>query len=273
MSGATVGKVPDEALQKFSEEIFDKDVNNAYKFIRVNYQSRTRSNSLKDEAPLPLITVDTKALQIPTVAKVRVMYNNYVPDTLVNEQVTKEEISEEDSLLDTFIKTPIMVHTMKFLADNRLVKRDPRAFKEFLRKLWFGLYSRGNRKVGSSSFEHIFLAELKRGEISGMHNWIYFSNEEAKKTADYLGYMRKLELGGKGAILKLHYKWSNVMKPVGTMFVGTSPELEMALYTVCFMTRPDEKCSLKLGGKVVGIKTHTFRYKGYNYIGSAFPDI
>ena len=77
----------------------------------------------------------------------------------------------------------------------------------------------------------------------------------------------------KGAILKLHYKWANVMKPVGSMFVGTSPELEMALYTVCFLVHPDEKCWVRMAGKHFSIRTHTFRYRGKNMIGSAFPEI
>jgi len=50
--------------------------------------------------------------------------------------------------------------------------------------------------MGSSAFEHVFLGELKRGEVTGMHNWVFFGTEEAKKEADYLGYIRKLELGG-----------------------------------------------------------------------------
>lgn len=77
----------------------------------------------------------------------------------------------------------------------------------------------------------------------------------------------------KGSILKLHYKWENLVKPVGSMFVGTSPELEMALYTLCFLARPDKKCPVSLGGKQFFITTHTFRYRGKNMIGSAFPEI
>ncbi|GLG92470.1 Poly(U)-specific endoribonuclease homolog [Gryllus bimaculatus] len=154
-----------------------------------------------------------------------------------------------------------------------LVRRNTNALKSLLRELWFTMYSRGGGKMGSSAFEHVFLAELKRGEISGMHNWIFFSFEEARNTADYMGYIRKLELGNKGAIAKIHYKWSNVVKPVGSMFVGTSPELEMALYTICFLTRPDDRCQITLGNKVVTIRTHTFRYRGKNLIGSAFPEI
>lgn len=77
-----------------------------------------------------------------------------------------------------------------------MVSRDAKAQKDLLKQIWFTMYSRGGGKIGSSAFEHVFLGELKRGEIVGMHNWVFFGAEEAKKEANYLGYIRKLELGG-----------------------------------------------------------------------------
>lgn len=73
--------------------------------------------------------------------------------------------------------------------------------------------------------------------------------------------------------MKLHFNQQGVDKPVDTMFVGTSPELEIALYTLCFVTRADNDCRLKLGGKDVNIVSHTFRYRSKNLIGSAYPQI
>lgn len=63
------------------------------------------------------------------------------------------------------------------------------------------------------------------------------------------------------------------MKPVNGMFVGTSPELEIALYTLCFQLRPDEDCPLILGGEKVNIVTHTWKYRGNKLIGSAYPEV
>lgn len=77
----------------------------------------------------------------------------------------------------------------------------------------------------------------------------------------------------KGAIVKYHFTFSNLDKPVGSMFIGTSPELEIALYSTCFLMRPDKSCPVKLGGKEFTIKTYTYRYRGKNMIGSAFPEI
>lgn len=57
------------------------------------------------------------------------------------------------------------------------------------------------------------------------------------------------------------------------MFIGTSPEFEMALYSTCFILRADKVCPLKLAGKRFVIRTYTLAYNGKKLIGSAFPEI
>lgn len=54
------------------------------------------------------------------------------------------------------------------------------------------------------------------------------------------------------------------------MFVGTSPEYEMAMYTICFLARPNAECTFDLNGNSVTIQT----YKSYNGVmGTAYPKI
>lgn len=77
----------------------------------------------------------------------------------------------------------------------------------------------------------------------------------------------------KGSIVKMHVKFNGHDKPVVSMFVGTSPELEMALYTVCFYARPNGNCPVSLGGTKFNIITRKFRYRGKDLIGTAYPDI
>ncbi|CAG5103671.1 Similar to CG2145: Poly(U)-specific endoribonuclease homolog (Drosophila melanogaster) [Cotesia congregata] len=242
--------VTDDDLEKLSEALFLKDNNNAFNLLKVN----------------------PAALQIPTISKVLTIYDNYQLDTRINEHISPLQRTEESLLVDTFLSTNVMSAAMRFLADKGFLKQDYYEYKDTLRRLWFNLYSRGEGKIGSSGFEHVFLTELKLGtEISGLHNWIYFNAEEAKNKINYLGYIKKLDLGDKGAILKIHAKFNDIDKPVTTMFVGTSPELEMALYTVCFLTRPDSSCPVSLGGSKFNIVTHKFRYRGNDLIGSAYP--
>lgn len=45
--------VTDEDLQKLSESLFIKDVNNANRFITLNLQKKTTGSSATDEAPQP----------------------------------------------------------------------------------------------------------------------------------------------------------------------------------------------------------------------------
>ena len=43
------------------------------------------------------------------------------------------------------------------------------------------------------------------------------------------------------------------------MFVGFSPELELAIYTLAVLVKPDEALDINLGGKILQIKTHIDR--------------
>lgn len=93
-----------------------------------------------------------------------------------------------------------MSAAMRFLADKGFVRKDYYEYKDTLRKIWFDLFSRGQGKIGSSGFEHVFMAETKQTdsantEVLGLHNWIYFNAEESKNHADYLGYIKKVDIG------------------------------------------------------------------------------
>lgn len=73
--------------------------------------------------------------------------------------------------------------------------------------------------------------------------------------------------------MKVRFTHNGLNKPVNTLFIGTSPELELALYTLCFQLRPDRTCPVSLGGSNFGIVTYSWRYRGKNLIGSAYPEI
>lgn len=75
------------------------------------------------------------------------------------------------------------------------VRGDHISQKNFLRDTWFTIYSRGGGKMGSCGFEHVFLNEIKNNEISGLHNWIYFNEQEKAQNLDYKGYTKTLSLG------------------------------------------------------------------------------
>ncbi|KAL0103442.1 hypothetical protein PUN28_017600 [Cardiocondyla obscurior] len=270
--------VTDEDLEKLTEALYIKETNNnANQYVTVNLQKQTSSSNPTDQAPQPLLSINPAALQISTVEKVLSIFDNYHLDTLTNEHINPAQRQEESLLVDTFLSTNVMSTAMRFLADKGFVRQDYYEYKDLLRRLWFNLFSRGQGKIGSSGFEHVFMAETKQvdssTEVLGLHNWIYFNAEEAKRHVDYLGYIKKMDLGSKGSIVKLHTKFNGYDKPVTSMFIGTSPELEMALYTVCFHTRPDGNCPVSLGGTKFNIVTRKFRYRGKDLVGTAYPDI
>ncbi|CAB3240813.1 unnamed protein product [Arctia plantaginis] len=265
--------VTDAELQVLSEELLRKDTNNAARYITVNYQEKTTSQSTEDKAQQPLLTISPEVWNIPTIQKFVPLLDNYELDSLVNEHVTPQERIEENNFMDAVMSTTVMRHLMNFLKNKGLVSLDPKQQRDFVKQLWFTLYSRGKGKLGSSGFEHTFLSEIKNGGVQGLHNWIYFSKEEAANRVNYLGYMKYVELNDKGVLLKFHFNQQGLDKPVNGMFIGTSPELELALYTLCFITRVDNDCNLKLGNKDVNIVTYNYRYRSKNLVGTAFPQI
>lgn len=266
------GPITTAELHAFTEELLQKDTNNVASQLRIDRQGTTKSGFVDDNAQEPLLTIPSSALSGPTIAAFVKLLNNYDPNVAVKEVVSKTETQEETNFLNEIMKTQVMQHTENFLS-KRGKLRGP--LRDKLKEIWFTLYKRAgkNGNVGSSGFEHSFIGELKDGKVSGFHNWIQFGHEEKDGDLDYKGFMRYTNLGNKGQILKGRFNWLNTNKPVGSLFVGTSPELEMALYTVCFIIKPDQKCQVKLNNKKFNVQTFTWNYNGKKLIGSAYPDI
>ena len=42
-----------------------------------------------------------------------------------------------------------------------------------------------------SGFEHVFIGEIKNGEVSGFHDWVNFYQQEKTNAINYLGYIEK----------------------------------------------------------------------------------
>ena len=56
------------------------------------------------------------------------------------------------------------------------------------------------------------------------------------------------------------------------MFVGFSPELELAIYTLAVLVKPDEALDINLGGKIFQIKTHMLQNDSKKYLAGAYVD-
>lgn len=85
---------------------------------------------------------------------------------------------------------------MDFLEQKQFVSSEPKEQFDLIKRLWFDFYPRNkNTMKTSSGFEHVFLSEIKKGKIIGLHNWIYFADAEKRGELDYKGWMRKIDLG------------------------------------------------------------------------------
>ena len=151
---------------------------------------------------------------------------------------------------------------------------------KLLHKIWFDLYRReGSRD--SSGFEHVFVGEVKDGDVSGFHNWIQFYLEEKRGNLDYRGYIKPRSRNDALAdsndhLLTLQFSWNGVEKFVSSSFIGVSPEFEFALYTMCFLVG-EEKNDVELN--TGGVENDTFGLKITCYkiardkVGTSFPDV
>ncbi|XP_071517795.1 endoribonuclease Arlr-like isoform X3 [Panulirus ornatus] len=256
-------------LWQLTEELLSLDTGINQPTIRE--QGKTSAKSTQDSANNPLFeSVPRSALNKDTVRLMKQLLDNYYPDVGRSEVRSASEQTEENRFLDALMQTPLMQRLEGFLQEKNLISH---GLRQTLEDIWFTLYSRKGGKLGSSGYEHVFIGELKGGKVSGFHNWLNFRKEELEGDLNYMGYMRVVDLNGKGKVIKLRFNWLNKPKPVGSIFVGTTPELEIALYTLCFLAKPNANCPVKLAGKKFSIQTWTSNISGKTVIGSAYPNI
>ncbi|XP_033367473.1 poly(U)-specific endoribonuclease-like [Parus major] len=111
-------------------------------------------------------------------------------------------------------------------------------FVQDLKEMWFGLYSRGDGERDSSGFEHVFSGEVKKGKVSGFHNWIRFYLLEKQGGVNYFSHNFNGPWDTYPDVLGLQFSWDGFYKEVGSAFIGCSPEFEFGLYSLCFLARP-----------------------------------
>ena len=64
--------------------------------------------------------------------------------------------------------TDPMIYLHQILIARKSAPNSVNEFKNMLKSIWFKLYKREVRD-DSSSFEHVFVGEVKNGEVSGKH--------------------------------------------------------------------------------------------------------
>jgi len=273
------------SIKKAIQHLWDLDHNclTPDRDYAINVQKGKKPYQLTDDAKYPLFKfVDKNAFRRPTYRSFIALLDNYCSEVGKAEVVTSKERQENAAFLKAIMNTAPMQFCHKYCVanlGNDAVPSDRNGFEKLLHTLWFDLYhrSRGGRP-DSSGFEHVFTGEIKNGEISGFHNWIQFYIEEKRGNVDYHGYIKPrcktdARTDSDDHVLTVQFSWNGVMKKMGTMFLGVSPEFEMALYTLCFlMGNQENKVDLRTGEENFGLNIKCFTM-ARNKIGTSYPEV
>ena len=247
----------------------------------LNVQEGKKPYQNYDGADEPLFTmIDQSVLRRKTYRLFTALLDNYVAETGNREQFTSNEKREVRNFLDAIMTTAPMRYCHEYcIAHGDGIPDDVEEFKTMLNHIWFKLYTREyGDGADSSGFEHVFVGEIKNGQVSGFHNWIRFYLEEKEGNVNYKGYIKPRSRSDavtddNDHVLTLQFEWNGVEKSVGTSLIGVSPEFEMALYTMCFLTGDkDNEVELETGtGDVFGLNVKCYKYAG-DKIGTCYVE-
>uniref|UniRef100_A0A3Q4GMD0 Uridylate-specific endoribonuclease n=1 Tax=Neolamprologus brichardi TaxID=32507 RepID=A0A3Q4GMD0_NEOBR len=247
-----------QELSTIFNELWSLDVNRMTPGIdyTISVQGRASfvsqgSHTVQDHASQPLFSNvnESKLRNITTFSRFMTLLDNYERSTGVTEQVTTEELTEMDLFLDAVLETKVM----------------KRAHQYLVRK------GQSNLLLG---FEHVFVGETKSGtEIIGFHNWVQFYLQEKNQHLDYKGYKaREHDLPDQDDhVLNLQFSWHGVVKPVGSAFIGTSPEFEMAVFTIVFLMNTERSTTVVVNIDQCQMELVVIRHG--RSLGTAYPKL
>ncbi|XP_041801776.1 poly(U)-specific endoribonuclease-A [Chelmon rostratus] len=275
------GVITDADIKAVSEVLYALDSNKASASELILEPQAlipdSQTNSKSDLSPRRLFQyVDEGTLfSRPTYAALLALLDNYHRMTGQTENFTPQQLAEQDTFLrETMSNTELGRELFAFLYTKGIYASEAEFIRD-LKMMWFGLYSRYNKKMDSSGFEHIFAGEIKGGKVSGFHNWIQFYLLEKKGQLNYYSHSFNGPWMAYPDVMGMQFMWEGYFKQVGSAIIGCSPEFDLAMYSLCYITRPGKQCRLSLGGKELIIQTYTwensFYSNGKKFIASAFP--
>nr|XP_025956283.1 poly(U)-specific endoribonuclease-C-like [Dromaius novaehollandiae] len=276
-----VASISDDELKEVSEQLYAADGNRAASgqiVLDLQYEiAASKASAGKDYASNRLFKYVAEATLFakPTFARLLALLDNYEEKTGYSETLLSEEEQEVEAFLEAVFQTSVMATLTSFFLDKGLYS-SAKAFQADLKEMWFGLYSRSSgAALDSSGFEHVFHGEIKNGKVSGCHSWVQLYELEKAGELNYLSYSYDGPWTAFPDVLALQYRWNGYLKSIGSLFVGSSPEFDLALYTLCYKARPDQKCEVSLGGKAAQIQTYSWTSSFYGdnqrFVASSYP--
>lgn len=230
------------------------------------------NNMWNDYASRNLVSyVSPTLLNGPTYKAFLKLLNNYNPEVNQRESITTSELEENYGFLNEILKTPVIKEAHKYLVQMGKSSSSVTSFKGQLYDLWFKPYYRSSsqRIQDSSGFEHVFAGEINSyySKVIGFHSWLSFYMKEQKGSLNYLGYLKK---GKSPYLIMTQFEWKNQLKKIGSFFVGTSPEFDIALYTITYLM-DFSGIPIYLNGMLT--KVTCFGINRNRSIGTCYPDI
>ncbi|XP_073526211.1 uridylate-specific endoribonuclease D-like [Phyllobates terribilis] len=269
-----------EQIASLAEQLYAADVNKAASGdVTLNLQykaSSSQTSSGIDFASQKLFSYvnEGSLFARPTFSRFIALLDNYIRTTGTAEIVNSAKSTEQNAFVDEIFKTTVFSRLSSFFISQGYYT-STESFKADFKEMWFGLYTRTKGPLDSSGFEHIFHGEIHGGKVSGFHSWIQFYLQEKSGDLNYLSYSADGPWSGYPDVFGLQFKWSTYLKTLGSLFVGTSPEFDFAIFTLCYVTKPDSQCSIRMGGQTLVIQTYTWANSTYGngkrYVASSYP--
>jgi len=235
VAGSVKAQPTTDEIRAISEEIWAGDLN------RINGNDvQYNANS----APLFSYVNEARFGGTTTYARMIALFDNYTPEVGIPETCGQVCRNEEEAFLDAILNTRPIQLLHNWLVARGLASQTQAAFKAELRQYWFMPYTRSGGPLDSSGFEHTFVGELQRGAVSGFHNWVQTYYEEKAGRFRYGSLLRTCP----NETFAFTFTWLANNKPVSSMFIRSSPEVEIALYTLCLLARMGTGCPVRLNG-------------------------
>ena len=74
-------------------------------------------------------------------------------------------------------------------------------------------------------------------------------------------------------VINVRMIWHGRPKKQASFFMGTSPEFDISVYTLCILARTNRDCNLTINNSEVPIKTFDISHVPGLQVGSAFPSV
>lgn len=140
--------------------------------------------------------MDQDLLSLPTYDCLISLFGSYKLDSRKQDSTTNGRREKIEKFLSEVLKTNVMKLLQTYLKHYGYEPASSdEQFKKALLNLWFDGYSRyKNISESSSGFEHVFIGEVKKGKVSGLHSWIRMYWLESRNEFEYTGLIAKVDV-------------------------------------------------------------------------------